>query len=92
MVIRMIEYDFAAALEFAEKRKWKVSYICHNPAYYIYVGKMVGPDFLEMEFDYAGRTEHGLQECLLWGVERYTSDVIFQKEVTVSFAFLYYSI
>lgn len=48
MVIRMIEYDFAAALEFAEKENGKYR-IYFPQSCVLYLRGKNGPDFLEME-------------------------------------------
>ncbi len=48
MVIRMIEYDFAAALEYAEKENGKYR-IYFPQSCVLYLRGKNGPDFLEME-------------------------------------------
>lgn len=58
MVIRMVEYDFAVALETASKRKWKIlECIFPNPVYYIYVEKL---DLIIMRWIWLCRTDDAL--------------------------------
>ena len=79
MVIRMIEYDFAAALEFAEKENGKYR-IYFPQSCVLYLRGKNGPDFLEMELVMPEGQSMDYRVPVV-RVERYTSDVIFQKKL-----------
>ena len=79
MVIRMIQYDFATALEYAEKENGKYR-IYFPQSCVLYLRGKNGPDFLEMELVMPDG------QCINYKVpviraERYTSDMIFQKKL-----------
>ena len=79
MVIRMIQYDFATALEYAEKENGKYR-IYFPQSCVLYLRGKNGPDFLEMELVMPDG------QCVNYKVpviraERYTSDMIFQKKL-----------
>ena len=79
MVIRMIEYDFAAALEFAEKENGKYR-IYFPQSCVLYLRGKNGPDFLEMELVMPEGQSMDYRVPVV-RVEKYTSDVIFQKKL-----------
>ena len=79
MVIRMIQYDFATALEYVEKENGKYR-IYFPQSCVLYLRGKNGPDFLEMELVMPDG------QCVNYKVpviraERYTSDMIFQKKL-----------
>ena len=77
MVIRMIEYDFAAALEFAEKENGKYR-IYFPQSCVLYLRGKNGPDFLEMELVMPEGQSMNYRVPVV-RVERYTSDMIFRR-------------
>ena len=79
MIIRMIEYDFAAALEFAEKENGKYR-IYFPQSCVLYLRGKNGPDFLEMELVMPEGQSMNYRVPVV-RVERYTSDMIFQKKL-----------
>ena len=79
MVIRMIQYDFATALEYVKKENGKYR-IYFPQSCVLYLRGKNGPDFLEMELVMPDG------QCVNYKVpviraERYTSDMIFQKKL-----------
>ena len=79
MVIRMIQYDFATALEYVKEENGKYR-IYFPQSCVLYLRGKNGPDFLEMELVMPDG------QCINYKVpviraERYTSDMIFQKKL-----------
>ena len=79
MVIRMIEYDFATALEYAQRENGKVRlYFPHSCV--LYLRGKYGADMLEMEIVMPdGRTLE--YHVPIIRMEQYTRDVIFRKKL-----------
>ena len=83
MVIRMIEYDFATALEYAQRENGKVRiYFPHSCV--LYLRGKYGADVLEMEIVMPdGRTME--YHVPIIRMEQYTRDVIFRKKLLFLF-------
>ena len=65
MVIRMIQYDFATALEYAEKENGKYRIYFRSPAYYIYVEKTV---LIFLKWNWSCQMDNwSITRCLLSG-------------------------
>ena len=79
MVIRMIQYDFATALEYAKKENGKYR-IYFPQSCVLYLRGKNGPDFLEMELVMPDGQLVNYKVPVI-RTERYTSDIIFQKNL-----------
>ena len=79
MVIRMIQYDFATALEYVKKENGKYR-IYFPQSCVLYLRGKNGPDFLEMELVMPDGQLVNYKVPVI-RAERYTSDMIFQKKL-----------
>lgn len=79
MIIRMVEYDFAVALEFAEKENGRYR-IYFPQSCVIYLRGKKGPGYLEMDLVMPDGRKIGYKVPIV-RVENYTCDVIFQKKL-----------
>ena len=79
MVIRMIQYDFATALEYVKKENGKYR-IYFPQSCVLYLRGKNDPDFLEMELVMPDGQLVNYKVPVI-RAERYTSDMIFQKKL-----------
>ena len=79
MIVRMVEYDFALALEYAEKENGKYR-IYFPQSCVLYLRGKTGSDYLEMDLVMPDGQSIGYKVPVI-RMENYTCDALFQKKL-----------